>query len=524
MKLSDILCDCDYELAAGSGSVTAGSPSSGGGRLPDVEIGEIAYDSRKVSGGALFVAVRGDRFDGRNFISDAIAKGAVAVVHEKTGLLTDPPAPTSFQGANGSSPVFIRVDDSRKALACVSNNFFERPSEEVPVIGVTGTNGKTTTTYLIKAILEAWDKATGLIGTIRYLVKEAECAAPHTTPESLEFQGLLRKMVSAGCAYVITEVSSHSLSQQRVDYTRFQSAVFTNLTRDHLDFHGTMERYYDAKKRLFTELLPESGTAVINLDDPWGKRLLSEIKRTAVTYGVIPEADITAEEVEYTFSGVSFLLRQRGAGSVRIDSPMIGSANLYNILAAAAAAMALGVPMEVIGKGLRTVPPVEGRLEKVDEGQGFLCIVDYAHTPDALEQLISAVREIIAGEGDVSIITVFGCGGDRDRGKRPVMGEIATRLSDHVFITSDNPRNEDPIGIIKEIESGIEKANYRVVPERAEAIALAVEKAGDGDILIIAGKGHENYQEVGERRYPFSDREVAQEAIRRKKQKIVGNT
>ncbi|HAM51811.1 MAG TPA: UDP-N-acetylmuramoyl-L-alanyl-D-glutamate--2,6-diaminopimelate ligase [Nitrospiraceae bacterium] len=468
----------------------------------DTEISEIAYDSRKATKNTLFVAIKGESLDGHDFIRDAVKRGAIAVV-------------TEYGHREGeSAPVSIRVQDSRDALACLSRNFYQRPSESIPVIGVTGTNGKTTTTYLIKSILEAWGKNVGLIGTIRYLINDAEYPALHTTPESLEFQGLLRNMVESGCTYVVTEVSSHALSQKRVDYTRFKSAVFTNLTRDHLDFHGTMQRYYDAKKRLFTELL--SGTAVINADDAWGRKLMREMKSDVFTYGVFSEADIVAQDIELTFSGVSFLLLQRAGQVTKIASPLIGMANVYNILAATAAALVLGVPTDVIQEGMRKISPIEGRLEKIDEGQGFTCIVDYAHTPDALERLISAVREITNKERHARIITVFGCGGNRDRGKRPVMGEIATRLSDSVYITSDNPRKEDPLEIIREIESGIIKDNYLIVPDRKDAINMAVDKARHGDVVIIAGKGHEDYQEIRERRYPFNDREVAGGAIRKR--------
>ncbi|MGD0885705.1 MAG: UDP-N-acetylmuramoyl-L-alanyl-D-glutamate--2,6-diaminopimelate ligase [Thermodesulfovibrionales bacterium] len=498
MRLGEILSECAYESVRDD-TLAATDGASG---IFDAEISSVAYDSRKAMKNTLFVAIRGESLDGHDFIRDAVRRGATAVVAE------------NGHGEGRSVPVWIRVQDSRDALACISNNFFQRPSECIPLIGVTGTNGKTTTTYLIKSILEAWGKDVGLIGTIRYLIKDAEYPAFHTTPESLEFQGLLRKMVESGCAYVVTEVSSHALSQKRVDYTRFKSAVFTNLTRDHLDFHGTMERYYDAKKRLFTEFL--SGTAVINADDAWGERLMREIKNDVFTYGIVSGADIVAKDIAVTFSGVSFLLRQREGKAVEIDSPLIGVTNVYNILAAAAAALVLGVPMNVIRQGIRKISPIEGRLEKIDEGQSFSCLVDYAHTPDALERLISTVREITAGERRTRIITVFGCGGNRDRGKRPVMGEIAARLSDAVLITSDNPRKEDPLEIIREIESGIIKDNYVIVPDRKDAITMAVDKAGDGDVVIIAGKGHEEYQEIGEKKYQFSDRLVASEAIRKR--------
>ncbi|HET6514689.1 MAG TPA: UDP-N-acetylmuramoyl-L-alanyl-D-glutamate--2,6-diaminopimelate ligase [Thermodesulfovibrionales bacterium] len=528
MRLGEILDGCEYSLvtdsAPGVGSCqSAGNKSDKECLVLDTEISGIAYDSRRVEEGSLFAAVRGENLDGHRFISHALARGAAAVVAER-----DP-----REGHH--LPFYIRVPDSRKLLACISNNFYRRPSEEVPVIGVTGTNGKTTTTYLMKSILEAWGKDVGLIGTIRYLIGETSYPASHTTPEAPEFQELLRRMISAGCRYVVAEISSHSLSLKRVDYTRFKAAVFTNLTRDHLDFHGTMDDYFEAKKRLFSELLPEEGIAVINADDLWGARLLREMeKRNVVTYGIISEADVTATGIDHTFSGTSLTIMGKDGKRSRIESPLLGTANTYNILAAAAAALAMDVPIDAIQKGVRSVSSIDGRLEKIDEGQGFLCIVDYAHTPDALERLITTARELIlharergrlhevseeeteprAQDAKPRIITVFGCGGNRDRGKRPLMGGIASRLSDEVFITSDNPRKEDPQEIIKEIESGIIEDNVFSVPDRREAITMAVERAGRGDIVIIAGKGHEEYQEIGEKRHRFSDREVVSEAIR----------
>jgi UDP-N-acetylmuramoyl-L-alanyl-D-glutamate--2,6-diaminopimelate ligase len=334
-------------------------------------------------------------------------------------------------------------------------------------------------------------------------------------------------MASAGCGYVVAEVSSHALSQKRVDYTRFVVVAFTNLTRDHLDFHGTMADYYKAKERLFTELLPASGTAVINVDDEWGRKLVTHLAgrsehraRTGtpslITYGMEREADIMGREREDSLSGISLTLSYRD-NSFSVVSPLFGVPNAYNILAAAAVGIALDVPVEVIREGIKKVSHIEGRLEKVDVGQEFLCIVDYAHTPDALERLISTARTFLekcASQGRV--ITLFGCGGERDRGKRPVMGEIATRLSDYAIITSDNPRSEDPLEIIKEILSGVSGNGYRVVPDRREAIALGVQMAVPGDIFIIAGKGHEEYQEIEGVRHPFSDREIAEHAIRDK--------
>ncbi|MCG2709825.1 MAG: UDP-N-acetylmuramoyl-L-alanyl-D-glutamate--2,6-diaminopimelate ligase [Thermodesulfovibrionales bacterium] len=530
----------------------------------DVDVTGIAYDSRKVKPGDVFVAAKGEKCNGHDFISDAVKKGAVAIVHEEdeNKLLAD-----SYQ------LTAIKVSDSREALAYLSNNFYERPSDKLTVIGVTGTNGKTTATYLIKSILEAWGKDVGLIGTINYLVKDRHYDAPHTTPEALEFQAVLNKMVSAGCSHVVTEVSSHALAQKRVDYTGFSVAVFTNLTRDHLDFHITMEEYFRAKERLFKELLLKDGTSVINFDDPYGRRLISELKTSqlgcesyrqdsanlrdsksvrlatetgnVMTYGIEAGADIVAVNIKNSFDGLLFDINFNGR-TYNIQSPLIGTHNVYNILSAVGAAVSLNVPWDMIISGIKNMGSVKGRFQKVDLGQNFLCIVDYAHTEDALERLILTAKEIkeqqsSRGPQKVAdflgqraaeqhytnnasrithhasrVITVFGCGGDRDRGKRPRMAAIATKLSDYVLITSDNPRSEEPMEIIKAIEKGALRMNYTIEPDREKAIQKAVETAEEGDILLIAGKGHEDYQEIKGARHKFSDRDTAEKAIKKK--------
>lgn len=542
MKLRDILSGCPYEIVTanevrvtGKDQITDSSVVTiHASPALDTEISGIAYDSRKVVRNGVFVAVKGENLDGHDFINNAVNMGAVAVVHEgavrskESGVTSEKQRENSSLAARHPSQVFIRVHDSRKALACIANNFYGRPSENISVIGVTGTNGKTTTSYLVKSLLEAWEKRVGLIGTIAHCIGARQRPALHTTPESVEFQGLLREMASAGCSHVVTEVSSHSLSQKRVDYTRFVVVVFTNLTRDHLDFHETMENYFTAKERLFTELLSGAGTAVINVDDGWGRKLLERLKRNRegqrhenirqfiITYGMDREADVSVSEREDTSSGLSFNVIYNDA-AYRMDSSLVGTPNVYNILAATATGIALNVPMNAIQEGIRNAVFVKGRLEKVDAGQDFLCIIDYAHTPDALERLILTARTLLKNEDRPGrIITLFGCGGDRDRGKRPLMGEIATRLSDYVIITSDNPRSEDPGEIIKEIASGVTLSNYVTVPDRKEAITTAVERAGTGDVLLITGKGHEDYQEIRGVRHGFSDREVAEEAIRRR--------
>jgi UDP-N-acetylmuramoyl-L-alanyl-D-glutamate--2,6-diaminopimelate ligase len=466
----------------------------------ELRVSGIAYDSRRVQCGHLFVAIQGEKADGHSFIESAVKKGAAAIISERdieqTGRLPD-------------SVCFIKVRDSRKALAIVANSWYRRPSQSLSVIGVTGTNGKTTTTYIIKSILETWGRKTGLIGTIQYMINDVVYPAVHTTPEALEFQALLNDMLTAGCSHVVAEVSSHALAQKRVDGTLFRAGVFTNLTRDHLDFHGTMEGYFLSKSRFFTDLLSGGATSVINHDDQWGRRLAEDLRGAVYTYGLETGADLTATDISNTFEGLRFWITARER-TFEVVSPLVGLPNVYNILAAAGAAAAVGVPWEDILTGIRKSPPVRGRFEKVRAGQKFLAVIDFAHTEDALERLIYTARGLTKGK----VITVFGCGGDRDRGKRPRMGAIATRLSDFVIITSDNPRFEETEDIIREIESGATGRNYIIEADRKEAIRRAVLMAGENDVLLIAGKGHEIYQEIRGKRFPFNDREVLEESIR----------
>jgi len=488
-----------------------------------VRVSGITYDSRAVKEGYLFVAIRGEKSDGHDFIEKAIAKGAGAVVYEATHA--------KVPALIGRHPLisWIGVNDCRDALAALSNTFYGNPSETIGVIGITGTNGKTTTSYLIKSVLEKWAKGVGLIGTISYMIKDECFLAPHTTPEASDFQGLLREMADKGCAYAVAEVSSHALAQKRTDYTQFKVAVFTNLTGDHLDFHGTMEGYFRSKLRLFRELLIDGGTAVINLDDPYGKRLselLSETRPSVrqITFSLADQnADVFASEIVSGFRGTSFSISAKNAlDGMKLLSPMVGRTGVYNVLSAVCTALPLGVPAEAITQGIAALDIVKGRFERVDLGQSFLAIIDYAHTHDALERLLETSRQLLDASwasGKVKmprgrIITVFGCGGNRDKGKRPKMGSIASEMSDFVIITSDNPRNEDPAAIIKDIEAGIEKDNYIVIPDRRTAIRMAALLASPGDIVIIAGKGHEDYQEIEGVRHPFSDRSVMEDAIR----------
>ncbi len=504
MMVKDILRGC------------GGIREIGAGHAPSIlerDVAGIAYDSRLVRDNYLFVAIRGEKCDGHSFVRDAVQRGASVIVAERENL------------ADRSG--YILVENSRRALACIAHNFYERPSGGLVLCGVTGTNGKTTTTYILKSILEAWGRQVGLIGTIRYLVGETSYPAFHTTPEAVEFQSLLRGMLSAGCTHVVAEISSHALAQYRVDNSIFRTAVFTNLTRDHLDFHKTMEDYFRAKERLFVDLLDGSGTAVINSDDPYGKRLASRLRRDfsdrrILTYGFDGEAHIVAYSERVTGQGLRFTL-SFGDARYEISSPLLGLPNIYNIMSAAAAAESMGVPRDRIVLGIEKAGTVPGRFEKVEAGQGFLCVLDYAHTEDALERAIMTARTLISASGSPArgetlpdaprVITVFGCGGDRDRGKRPRMGAISTRLSDVVIVTSDNPRSEDPAAIIADILAGVVKDNYLVEPDRRKAIQRAIQSAREGDVVLVAGKGHEDYQEIGGVRYPFSDRDVLREAL-----------
>ncbi len=462
------------------------------------EVKGIAYDSRLVKNGYLFVAIKGFSVDGHAYIKNAISRGCVGVVVEKTWDLQN-------------ETTFIEVDDSRKALAFFSAAFYEEPSRKLSLIGITGTNGKTTTSYVTKSILETWGKKVGLLGTINYIIDKKVLAASHTTPESLDLQRYLREMVDNGVEYAVLEVSSHALALQRVEGCSFKVAGFTNFSQDHLDFHGTMEEYFSAKSRLFS-YLGKDDYAVLNWGDPMVRSLTEKLNCNLITCGIekgaiLRAGNITENRIQ---GGLSFEI-QTPESKFTVNSGFIGRNNVYNILMSVGIAYALGVNRDAIIKGVREAKPVEGRFERINEGQEFLCIVDYAHTEDALKNLIQEARLMTEGK----VITVFGCGGDRDRTKRPRMGTVASKLSDFVIITSDNPRTEEPMEIIKEITKGIRKNNYMIQPDRARAIKEAVSMAKRGDTLLIAGKGHENYQEIKGIRYSFSDKEVFKKAIRK---------
>jgi UDP-N-acetylmuramoyl-L-alanyl-D-glutamate--2,6-diaminopimelate ligase len=471
----------------------------------DIEVKGIAYDSRLVKNGFLFVAVRGFAADGHDYIDDAISRGAVAIVTDEAADIK-----IREQLLSHNELIHISASESRRALALISAAFYDYPSNSLSLIGITGTNGKTTTSYITKSILDAWGKNTGLLGTIQYIIGGRSIDSPRTTPESLDVQRYLKEMLDNKAEYAVIEVSSHALILSRVEGCSFKAAAFTNFSQDHLDFHETMEEYFSAKSKLFSHL-SEDGYAVLNIDDPMLFKLTRELSCNVITCGLEDGAMIRAENIDVQ-KGLSFDLCTP-EGKYRVESEFIGNFNLYNILIATGIAYSLGISGEIIQKGIRAAKPASGRFESVAEGQEFLCIVDYAHTEDALRKVIVEARKITSGR----VITVFGCGGDRDRRKRPLMGAAASELSDAVIVTSDNPRTEERMGIIREILQGIKKDNYTVQPDRAEAIREAVSMARAGDTVLVAGKGHEDYQEIQGRRYTFSDKDVLRRAIKERR-------
>ncbi len=464
-------------------------------------ISSVSYDSRRIKKGALFFAMQGVNSDGHLFIHDAIKRGATMVIYDRD---------IETERYKSDGVTYIKVEDSRSALSFVSSLLYGEPSKNLKIIGITGTNGKTTTSYIIKSILESCNMKTGLIGTIQYVIGDRVFNGVHTTPESLEFQSFLKKMVDDGCDYVISEVSSHALSQKRVDNVSFDIALFTNLSRDHLDFHGKMEDYFKAKERLFLELLKRDGEAIVNRDDAYGKSLIQKISGNMITYGINKGADIRAEGIEQNIRGLSFGIEYKG-NVFQVKSKLKGFSNVYNILAAFATGIVLKVTPEDILSGIHRLENVKGRFESIECGQDFLVIIDYAHTDDALKNLIQSASTMLPKR----IITVFGCGGNRDAGKRSLMGRICTSLSDIAILTSDNPRYESPGEIIKDIEKGA-VGKYIVELDREKAIEKAISLAEKDDMVLIAGKGHEDYQEIKGMRYPFHDREVAERYIKKK--------
>lgn len=469
-------------------------------------VSDVTHDSRAAREGTLFVAIKGSTVDGHRFVDDVMRRGAAGIISE-----FDPP--DGFAGA------WLKVADAREALARAASVVYGEPSHRLDLVGITGTNGKTTTTYLCFALAEAAGRKAAMLTTVEYRIGEKSEEAVRTTPEASDTNRFLRQAVIDGCGVAVMEASSQAIDLHRCDWLRFKVAIFSNLTRDHLDYHLTMKNYFDAKKKLFDGRLGEKpGSCVINIDDGWGAKLARELKASGQRLVTFSQnagsfADLTAENVEVSLiRGTSFDLKTP-AGSRRITSPLVGKPHVYNMLAATGAALELGFRIDDIAHGLAVCVGAPGRFERVPHDGDFAVVVDYAHTDDALLNTLKTARDLTDGK----IITVFGCGGDRDRTKRVPMGEVAGELSDHVIITSDNPRNEDPLKIIAEIEVGVKQKtdNYEVVSDRRDAIHRAVSLAAENDVVIIAGKGHENYQIIGGDKFHFDDREVAIEALAR---------
>ncbi|MFZ5651468.1 MAG: UDP-N-acetylmuramoyl-L-alanyl-D-glutamate--2,6-diaminopimelate ligase [Bacillota bacterium] len=470
----------------------------------EIEIKGISYDSRTVEPGFLFVAIEGYKADGHHYVTQAVEAGAAAVMAQKE---VDVP----------SGVTLVKAENTRVGLAQVSAAFYGHPCRRMRMVGVTGTNGKTTTTNLIASVYRSAGRKVGLIGTIANYIGDRKLDVSHTTPESTDLQKLLREMVDEKVEVAVIEVSSHALQLERVMGCEYDVAVFTNLTQDHLDFHRDMGEYFEAKAKLFRYV--GSGVkegpkhVVVNRDDPHAERMMSVARVPVITYGLSEKAHFKAVDVKVTGHGCSFTVVSEKYGSLKLNMKLTGLFNVYNTLAAYAAGVAGGLSPHEIKGALEQVRGIPGRFELVDRGQDFTVAVDYAHTPDGLENILKAARAVSGGK----IITVFGCGGDRDRTKRPVMGEIAGRYSDLPIITSDNPRTEDPLGIIRDIEEGIKKVmqpgNYRVIPDRRDAIRAAIDAARKGDMVVIAGKGHEDYQIVGDSKFHFDDREEAGRAL-----------
>ena len=489
------------------------------------DVSTLCYAADKCEDGSLFVAVSGLKHDGHDYIADAANCGARYLVYEK-----DIQIPFGVKA--------IKVMNSRRALGVLAKNYFGNPSAKLCLIGVTGTNGKTTTTYLLESILAQAGCKCGVLGTVNYRYNNKTYPAPNTTPESYEMQKILRAMADEGVTHVIAEISSHAIDLKRIDDCDFDLGVFTNLTHEHLDYHLTMEKYFQAKKRFFAEVLPQSNKVgpkkmIINGDDEWGRIILKDITLPALTYGMKENDAVKTVSHELSLAGIKAKIDLAGE-AISIQTMLVGKFNIYNILAAAAAAKALQIPKASIKAGIENLSYVPGRLQRIDSSSGFTVLIDYAHKPDALKQVLQNLSEFKKKR----IITVFGCGGNRDAGKRPMMGETATFYSDLTIITSDNPRLEDPLAIIAEIETGIDHGTikkiapenlqlnddahtYTVISERRKAIETAIGAAGRGDIVLIAGKGHEDYQILGTNKIPFDDHVVVEQTLKLKESRKV---
>jgi UDP-N-acetylmuramoyl-L-alanyl-D-glutamate--2,6-diaminopimelate ligase len=469
----------------------------------DVEITSVTADSRLVVPGALFVAIPGFKTDGAKFIDAAISKGAAAVVGE-------------------SGDASVQVDDARAALALIAANFYGRPADRLSLVGVTGTSGKTTTTKMIESIFDAASQPVGLIGTIEYRAGDERLMADRTTPDAVVLQQWFAKMVDAGVKHAVMEVSSHALALKRTFGIHFAAAVFTNLSQDHFDFHKDLEDYFAAKRILFDQIDRSRKTAIVNIDDDYGRRLANELGDSVVTFGRSANADIhSIEPFDISVRGLNGRVATP-AGEVRVDSRLLGAPNLYNWLGAIGAALAVGIDIPTIEAGIRDLAAVRGRFEYVDAAGGPTVIVDYAHKPDALEKLLQAVRDLAKGR---RVVLIVGCGGDRDQGKRPKMGAIAARLADYTILTSDNPRGEKPEAILDDIEAGMRgSTNYARITDRREAISRTIADASDDDVIVIAGKGHEPYQVIGDQVIHFDDREEAERALETRTEKTTSKS
>ena len=493
MKLSEIIKDVQDCTVYGSA---------------DADVRDLSYNTSSVVQGSCFVAIKGAKADGHEFIAEALKRGASVVVSEK-----------KVEVCGGTNVV---VANTRSALAAMSASYFGNPSKAFTLVGVTGTNGKTSITYLLEAIFKEAGQRPGVIGTVSYRFGDVTEPAPHTTPESYDLQKLFMKMKESQTDFCAMEVSSHALSQGRVDGCHFDAAVFTNLTPEHLDYHGDMETYFTAKTVLFESLLAKSSKsntfAVINADDSYGPGLAEKCPRPVVFYGFGEKASVRCEKLSFDANGLKMSVKSE-FGSFECSTRLCGRFNAYNILAASAVALKMGVNTEAIRMAVVKMPVVPGRFEIVENERGIIALVDYAHTPDAIENVLTNARELLNGSG--KLISVFGCGGDRDRQKRPLMGSYAAKLADVVIVTSDNPRTEDPLAIIDEIMPGVfknlgplkDKRGYEIIPDRREAIARAVAIAKKGDVVVVAGKGHEDYQIVGTKKHHFDDREVLREML-----------
>jgi UDP-N-acetylmuramoyl-L-alanyl-D-glutamate--2,6-diaminopimelate ligase len=482
------------ELLSGAGLLHPLAPE-----LARIPVSGLEYDSRRAGPGSVFFAFPGAKTDGRRFAADALARGAVAVVSESE-------APPEL------AERWLQVRHGREALSLVARNFYGRPDERLRITGITGTNGKTTTSYLIDSVLREAGHTTALLGTIEYHLAGRVLKAVNTTPESLDLFRLFAELESTGGSHVTMEVSSHALALRRVYGLNFHTAVFTNLTRDHLDFHGTMEQYFAAKQLLFDGAGGEPPRfAVLNRDDEWAGRLKLHPRTEAIWYGLGQDASLRPRHISSGFQGVRFEAQFRKV-RFHVHSPLIGKINVYNILAACGTALSYGIDPVTIGRGIAALPAVPGRFERVDGGQPFTVVVDYAHTDDALRNVIAAAR----GLNPKRVITLFGCGGDRDRAKRPLMGQAAAEGSDFVVLTSDNPRSEDPLAIMNDALVGIRRVDvpHIVEPDRETAIRRALSEAREGDIVILAGKGHETYQVLKEKTIDFDDRRVARDVLK----------